>query len=122
MRDRKSWSSTKRGFMERTLKFTEKLALLLTLMYLCNWLVSVAMIYLAIKETKNFAYLDTLIVETSNTFRVIVGAAIIKFGVENIFKYNDFGGRAPSNGKYEGEHSEGIHSSTIRELTNNKGE
>lgn len=42
-------------------------------------------------------HLDTLVTETSETFRTVVGMAIIKFGIENIFKYNDFGGHIPSN-------------------------
>lgn len=83
-------------FMERTLKFTEKVTVWVTLLYIVNWLVSVILIGLAIYKTANFAYLDTLITETSETFRSVVGIAIIKFGVENIFKYNDFGGKIPN--------------------------
>ena len=83
-------------FMERTLKFTEKVTVWVTLLYIVNWLVSVVLIGLAIYKTANFAYLDTLITETSETFRSVVGIAIIKFGVENIFKYNDFGGKVPN--------------------------
>ena len=45
------------------------------------------------KETGQFSYLDTLIGETNETFRIVVGANIVKAGVENIFKYNDFGGK-----------------------------
>ena len=82
--------------MERTLKFTEKVTVWVTLLYIVNWLVSVILIGLAIYKTANFAYLDTLITETSETFRSVVGIAIIKFGVENIFKYNDFGGKVPT--------------------------
>lgn len=96
-----SWTTIKRGFLERTLKFTEKVTVWVTLLYICNWIVSVILIALAIKETQNFAYLDTLITETSETFRSVVGIAIIKFGVENIFKYNDFGGKIPSNHQYD---------------------
>lgn len=88
-------------FISRTLKFTEKVIVWVTLLYVFNWFVSVYLICLAIKETSNFAYLDTLITETSSTFRDIVGIAIVKFGVENIFKYNDFGGHITSNGNYE---------------------
>lgn len=83
-------------FMERTLKFTEKVTVWVTLLYIVNWLVSVVLIGMAIYRTDNFAYLDTLITETSETFRSVVGIAIIKFGVENIFKYNDFGGKVPT--------------------------
>ena len=50
-------------------------------------------IVVAIKETGQFSYLDTLISETNETFRIVVGANIVKAGVENIFKYNDFGGK-----------------------------
>lgn len=84
------------GFWERTLHFTEKIILLLTIFYFVNWGVSVVLILDAIHTTGNFSYLDTLIMETSTTFRDIVGIAIIKFAVENVFKYNSFGGRVCS--------------------------
>lgn len=95
-KQKSDFHSLKIGFMERTLKFTEKVIVWVTLLYVFNWIVSVILIGMAIKETQNFAYLDTLITETSETFRNVVGIAIIKFGVENIFKYNDFGGKIPS--------------------------
>lgn len=98
-------TSLRKRFLVRTLKFTEKVTVWVTLLYVFNWFVSVALIVMAIKETTNFAYLDTLITETSETFRSVVGIAIIKFGVENIFKYNDFGGKVVSNGSYEDEPS-----------------
>lgn len=91
----------KSQFFARTLKFTERVIVWVTALYVLNWFVSVIMICWAIKETSNFAYLDTLINETSLTFRDVVGIAIIKFGVENIFKYNNFGGKVTSNGQYE---------------------
>lgn len=90
----------KSQFFARTLKFTERVIVWVTALYVLNWFVSVIMICWAIKETANFAYLDTLINETSLTFRDVVGIAIIKFGVENIFKYNNFGGKITSNGQY----------------------
>lgn len=92
-------------FWVKTLKFTETVVVWVTILYVINWVSSVAIIIWAIKETQNFAYLDTLITETSSTFRDVVGVAIIKFGVENIFKYNDFGGKVVSNGSYEDEFS-----------------
>lgn len=96
-----------KGFWVRTLKFTETVVVWVTILYIINWVASVAIIIWAIKETQNFAYLDTLIMETSNTFRDVVGVAIIKFGVENIFKYNDFGGKIPSKPENTGETDEG---------------
>lgn len=84
------------GFWKRTLHFTEKLIVLITIGYFVNYVVSVLLILYAIQSTGNFSYLDTLIAETSVTFRDIVGIAIIKFAVENIFRYNDFGGRVPA--------------------------
>lgn len=84
------------GFWKKTLRFTEKLLVLLTIGYFANCIVSVVLILFAINQTGNFSYLDTLITETSVTFRDIVGIAIIKFAVENVFRYNDFGGRVPS--------------------------
>ena len=49
----------------------------LSVLYVLNWLYSLVVIVVAIKETGQFSYLDTLISET----------------IENIFKYNDFGGK-----------------------------
>lgn len=96
-----------KGFWVRTLKFTETVVVWVTILYIINWVASVAIIIWAIKETQNFAYLDTLIMETSNTFRDVVGVAIIKFGVENVFKYNDFGGKIPSKPENNDETNEG---------------
>lgn len=84
---------TKKLTLSRVLKFTETVLIILCGLYVLNWIVSVVLISLAIFQTGNFAYLDTLIMETNTTFRDIVGVAIIKFGVENIFKYNNFGGK-----------------------------
>lgn len=100
-------NNLKKGFWVRTLKFTETVVVWVTILYIINWVTSVGIIIWAIKETQNFAYLDTLIMETSNTFRDVVGVAIIKFGVENIFKYNDFGGKLPSKPEENNETDEG---------------
>lgn len=80
----------------RALKFTETVVVWVFIIYILNWVMSMLMIWYAIKTTCNFSYLDTLITETSSSFRDIVGIAVIKFGVENIFKYNDFGGKIPN--------------------------
>ena len=95
------------GFWKKTLHFTERLLVWLTLFYFINWGVSVCLVLDAIHTIGSFAYLDTLITETSVTFRDIVGIAIIKFAVENVFKYNSFGGRVcsrepePDDGEFE---------------------
>lgn len=72
---------------------TKRLVNCLSVLYVLNWLYSLVVIVVAIKETGQFSYLDTLISETNETFRIVVGANIVKAGVENIFKYNDFGGQ-----------------------------
>lgn len=95
-KSQESLKTLKLRFVKRTLKFTETVIVWLAVIYFLNWIVSVALILLAIEHTTNFAYLDTLITETGTTFRDIVGIAIIKFGIENIFKYNDFGGKIPN--------------------------
>lgn len=95
-KDQESLRTLRHKFIQKTLKFTERVVVWVTLLYILNWVVSAILIVVAIKETMNFMFLDTLIVETSETFRQVVGLAIIKFGVENIFKYNDFGGHVPS--------------------------
>ena len=94
---RKMRQKIKEAFnMDKILKFTQTIIFLLCIHYFINWIISVVLIVVAIVMTGNFSYLDTLITETSITFRDIVGVAIIKFCLENIFKYNDFGGRVPS--------------------------
>lgn len=87
---------TRKRILNRALKFTEFITVALTTHYFLNWFVSIGLILWAIKATGNFSYLDTLISETSTTFRNIVGLAVVKFCLENIFKYNDFGGRVIS--------------------------
>lgn len=41
----------------------------LSVLYVLNWLYSLVVIVVAIKETGQFSYLDTLISETNETFR-----------------------------------------------------
>ena len=74
-------------------EYTKMIVNCLSVLYVLNWLYSLVVIVVAIKETGQFSYLDTLIGETNETFRIVVGANIVKAGVENIFKYNDFGGK-----------------------------
>lgn len=80
----------------KILGFTETIITWVTILYILNWFISVGLILAAIISTGNFQYLDTLIIETSETFRQVVVTGVIKFGIENIFKYNDFGGRIPN--------------------------
>ena len=44
----------------------------LSVLYVLNWLYSLVVIVVAIKETGQFSYLDTLISETNETFRIVV--------------------------------------------------
>ena len=46
---------------------------------------------IAIIQTQQFSFLDAFITETNTTFRDVAGVVIIKFLVENVFKYNTFG-------------------------------
>lgn len=98
-----NFNTAVRNFWHKALKFTEMVILWVTILYILNWFTSVALIVWAIYATQNFSYLDVLITETNETFRQIVGMAIIKFGIENVFKYNDFGGKIPSRKKNETE-------------------
>ena len=88
----------------------------LSVLYVLNWLYSLIVIVIAIKETGQFSYLDTLISETNETFRIVVGANIVKAGVENIFKYNDFGGKGS---RYVG--AENIDNESIENVEDNRG-
>lgn len=76
-----------------TWEFTKIVITALSVLYALNWLYSVVAISVAIYETNQFSFLDTLITETNETFRVIVGVNVVKCCIENVFKYNDFGGK-----------------------------
>ena len=80
----------------------------LSVLYVLNWLYSLIVIVIAIKETGQFSYLDTLISETNETFRIVVGA--------NIVKYNDFGGKGS---RYVG--AENIDNESIENVEDNRG-
>ena len=84
------------GFWKRTLHFTERLIVCISVFFFLIMVVSVALIAWAIHETGSFSYVDTLVTEMSITFRDIIGVAIVKALVENVFKYNSFGGRVVS--------------------------
>ena len=84
------------GFWKKTLKFTERLVVVLAIFYFISWAASFLVILYAINRTGNFSFLDTLLETTSHVFEVTITTAIIRFGVENVFKFNDFGGRAVS--------------------------
>jgi hypothetical protein len=80
-----------------TWEFTKKIVMLLSILYIVNWLYSAIVIAIAIYNAGTFSYLDTLITETNETFRIVVGANVIKSCIENVFKYNDIGGKAKQN-------------------------
>lgn len=77
-----------------TWEFTKKIVMLLSILYIVNWLYSAIVIAIAIYNAGTFSYLDTLISETNETFRIVVGANVIKSCIENVFKYNDIGGKS----------------------------
>lgn len=93
---------TKKVF-KRFLHYTETIFLWLTVCYFVWQFISAALILDAIKETMQFSYLDTFITETNETFRNIAGVVILKFLVENVFKYNSFKGieKKTGDGVYE---------------------
>lgn len=84
------------SIFRRFLHYSETIFLWLTIFYFSSQVVSILLILYAIYQTNTFSYLDTFISETNNTFRSIAGIIIIKFLVENVFKYNDFGGLIPN--------------------------
>ena len=77
---------------------TKVVIIILTAIYVTNWLYSAVVITIAIIQTGQFSYLDSLIVETNETFRKIVEGYLIKTAFENVFKFNDFGGKVRSKG------------------------
>lgn len=82
-----------------TWEFTKKIVVFLSVLYILNWLYSAVVIAIAVYDTGTFSYLDTLITETNETFRIVVGANVIKSCIENIFKYNDIGGKSKEYGE-----------------------
>lgn len=75
-------------------EFTKFLVVILTIIYVAQMLFSALVIYHALDSTNMLTYLDSFITETNETFRLIVGANVVKSCVENVFKYNDFGGKS----------------------------
>ncbi|MDD2979511.1 MAG: hypothetical protein PHN80_06010 [Hespellia sp.] len=92
--------SRKKNSMKNALKWTwehtKMIINVLSILYVVNWIYSAIVITVAIIQTGQFSFLDSLITETNETFRVVVGANVVKACVENVFKYNDFGGKGES--------------------------
>lgn len=83
--------SNQKKFFNRFLKYTETIFYWLTICYFIWQFASLALIVIAIIQTQQFSFLDAFITETNTTFRDVAGVVIIKFLVENVFKYNTFG-------------------------------
>lgn len=66
-------------------EFSKKIVLAVFVMYVISTIISILLIFLSYKQGL-IAGLDTLISETNQTFREIVGGYIVKAAVENSFK------------------------------------
>lgn len=82
-------------------EFTKLIVTMLTIVYFLIMIYCGVVIWMGMYKLAITTYLDTFITEINETFRLIVGANVIKAGVENVFKYNDFGGKGElyNNGK-----------------------
>lgn len=82
-------------------EFTKLIVTILTIVYFLIMVYCGVVIWMGMYKLAVTTYLDTFITEINETFRLIVGANVIKAGVENVFKYNDFGGKGElyNNGK-----------------------
>ena len=82
-------------------EFTKLIVTILTIVYFLIMVYCGVVIWMGMYKLAITTYLDTFITEINETFRLIVGANVIKAGVENVFKYNDFGGKGElyNNGK-----------------------
>lgn len=87
---------TSKQFLTWSLEFTKSVIIQIVILWTISNIFSMIILVYAINRTGNFSYLDTFISENHSTFRDIVGIALIKFCIENVFKYNDFGGKAKS--------------------------
>lgn len=85
---------TAKQFVNWTLEFTKSIIMYIVMLWVASNIFSMIVLVYAINKTGNFSYLDTFITENHTTFRDIVGIALIKFCIENVFKYNNFGGKA----------------------------
>lgn len=74
-------------------EFTKLIVTMLTIVYFLIMIYCGVVIWMGMYKLAITTYLDTFITEINETFRLIVGANVIKAGVENVFKYNDFGGK-----------------------------
>lgn len=82
-------------------EFTKLIVTILTIVYFLIMVYCGVVIWMGMYKLAITTYLDTFITEINETFRLIVGTNVIKAGVENVFKYNDFGGKGElyNNGK-----------------------
>ena len=67
-------------------EFSKKVVVLSTGLYLVAFMYSLLMCYKAILLVGDATALDTLITETNETFRVVVGGYLVKAGIENACK------------------------------------
>lgn len=104
--------TTLKDFMSWSLTFTKKLVIACTAVWICSTLYSAIAIVYAIGSVGDFSYLDTFISESSETFRVVVGANLVTKTIENVFHYNNggiFGTSIPEDNPESTVHSNGGH-------------
>ena len=82
--------------MAWTWGFTKVIVSLLTVLYFIIMIYCGFVIRFGMSKLSMVTYLDTFMTEINETFRLIVGANVIKATIENVFKYNDFGGKVKS--------------------------
>lgn len=77
---------------QRSLHYTETVFWLLVIHYFLWNDISIILIAIVAIRNGDASALDTFISSLSETFLKTAGVVFIKFAVENVFKYNDFGG------------------------------
>ena len=85
-----------KNVMAWTWGFTKVIVSLLTVLYFIIMIYCGFVIWFGMSKLSMVTYLDTFMTEINETFRLIVGANVIKATIENVFKYNDFGGKVKS--------------------------
>ena len=85
-------------FMSWSVTFSQLVFKLITEIWVLGMVYASALILIAIFKVEQFSYIDTLITELCDVFKVSVCGILIKSTIENVFRYNNiFGDRVEYN-------------------------
>ncbi len=67
-------------------EFTKKVVMMMTILYAVAFGFTLYICYISLGQGKDISVLNTLVQETNETFRVVVGGYLVKAGIENACK------------------------------------